>query len=321
MLQILKQHVAEKPTVSVKLLLHSKLAGMEPARDHFPLRASTLLKTDYEFCPREHALLDLGHGKPQGMFVGTALRHTFNHGKDTEKRVRNVYLRKEAIGQWKCRVCKYVHPLFGHCPDPAPCPKCGYKFHWEYIEPEFIDPFTDVQGHIDLLVKFPAKPKLHLTELKTMAPDEFKNLVAPLSEHRMRTSLYLQLTARSTWEHSDRVDTTEASILYISKGYGCKDDTLKPAGIKDMPMSPYKEFIIKRDDSLTVKHMAKAKVLKLWREDKNTQAMPAGICQNLMTPRAKACSSCQACYSGKFPSTLTWLENGKPRHQGKTVVE
>jgi hypothetical protein len=311
--------VQEKPKVSVKLLLHAKLAGVEPARTHFPLRASTLLKKDREFCPREHALLDMGLGKLHGEFVGTSLRHTFNHGKDTEKRVRNVYLRKEAVGLWKCRVCRHVHHIFGNCPDPAPCPKCGHKFHWEYVEPEFTDPDTMVQGHIDILLKFQQKPKLHMVELKTMAPDEFKTLAAPLAEHRQRTALYLQLTARSSWEHAQRVDTTEASILYISKGYGCKDNTLRDHGIKDMPMSPYKEFIIKRDDTLNVTALAKARVIKVWRDDK--QGMPAGICQSSMTPRAKTCSSCAACFSGKYPSTMTWLEKGKPRHEGKTVVE
>jgi hypothetical protein len=308
-----------KPKVSVKLLLHSKLAGVEPARKHYPLRASTLLKQDHPFCPREHALLDMGLGKLTGQFVGTSLRHTFNHGKDNEKRMRNVYLRNEAVGFWKCRVCKHQHHIFGGCPDPMPCPKCGYKFHWEYMEPEFTDPLTEVQGHIDLLLKFPQKAKLHLVELKTMSPDEFKTLAAPLAEHRQRTSLYLQLTARSTWEHAQRVDTSEASILYISKAFGVKDTTLRDQGIKDMPMSPYKEFIIQRDDNLNVSALNKARVLKVWRDDK--QGMPGGICSNSMIPRAKTCSSCPACFSGKYPSTMTWLENGKPRHPEKTVVQ
>lgn len=310
----------EKAKVSVKLLLHSKLAGVEAARAHYPLRASTLLKKETEFCPREHALLDLGKGKQLNQFVGTSLRHTFNHGKDNEKRVRNVYLRKEAVGPWRCRVCKFESPLFGFCPDPAPCPKCGHKFHWEYVEPEFVHPESGVQCHVDLLLKFPQKPKLHLVELKTMAPDEFKTLVAPLAEHRIRTAFYLQAVASSTWEHAQRIDTTEASILYISKAFGCKDDSLRNQGIKDAPFSPFKEFIIKRDDALNTKSLARAKVLRVFREGGKVD-MPAGICQNSMTPRAKACSSCVACFSGQYPSTTTWLENGKPRHDGKIVVE
>jgi hypothetical protein len=316
---ILKHY--EKPTVSVKHLLHSKLAGVEPPRKHSPLRASTLLKKGYEFCPREHALLDIGQGQMKGEFVGTSLRHTFNHGKDTEKRIRNVYLRNEAVGHWKCRVCKYVSPAFGHCPDPQPCPKCGYKFHWEYVEPEFDHPYYDVQCHIDLLVKFQQKPKLHLIELKTMAPDEFKDLVAPLADHRQRTAFYLQSVAESGLEMAQRIDSTESSILYVSKGYGCKDDTLKENGLKDMPMSPYKEFIIKRDDSLNEAALAKARVLKIWRENPNPQGMPGGICQSNTSPRAQKCSTCGACYSGKFPGTLTWSEKGKPRHPGKQLVE
>jgi hypothetical protein len=316
-MQALKYH--EKPSVSVKFLIHAKLAGVEPPRSHSPLRASTLLKTGHEFCPREHALLDLGLGKQQGEFVGTSLRHTFNHGRDTEKRIRNVYLRDTAVGQWKCRVCKYTRSDYGHCPDPNPCPKCGYKFHWEYVEPEFDHPYYGVQVHLDVLVKFPQKPKLHVTELKTMAPDEFKNLVAPLAEHRQRTVFYLQAVAQSGLELAQRIDTSEASILYVSKAFGCKDTTLKENGIKDMPFSPFKEFVIKRDDTLNLTPLAKARVLKVWRDTQ--EGMPAGICSNGLTPRAKACSTCAACYSGQHQGTLTWLEKGKPRHAGKTVVE
>jgi hypothetical protein len=316
-MQALKYH--EKTTVSVKHLIHSKLAGMEAARSHSPLRASSLLKKDYEFCPREHALLDLGQGFQKAEFVGTSLRHTFNHGRDTEKRIRNVYLRSDAVGQWKCRVCKFVRKEYGHCPDPNPCPKCGYKYHWEYIEPEFDHPKYGVQCHIDLLVKFPEKHKLHLTELKTMAPDEFKSLVAPLADHRQRTAFYLQAVAESGIELAQRIDTSEASIMYVSKAFGCKDTSLKDAGLKDMPFSPFKEFIIKRDDTLNATPLAKARVLKVWRDTK--EGMPAGICSNGLTPRAQSCSSCKACYSGKYPATLTWLEKGKKRHSDKQLVE
>jgi hypothetical protein len=312
--------VQEKPKVSVKLLLHAKLAGVEPARTHFPLRASTLLKKDREFCPREHALLDLGLGKMHGEFVGTSLRHTFNHGKDTEKRVRNVYLRKEAVGLWKCRVCRHVHHIFGNCPDPAPCPKCGHKFHWEYVEPEFTDPDTMVQGHIDILLKFQQKPKLHMVELKTMAPDEFKTLAAPLAEHRQRTALYLQLTARSSWEHAQRVDTSEASILYISKGYGCKDNTLRDHGIKDMPMSPYKEFIIKRDDTLNVTPLAKARVIKVWRDDK--QGMPGASARVIHDPKGQDVQLVRRVLLREIPEHNDMVGKGEapPRGQNRSRV-
>jgi hypothetical protein len=311
----------EKPAVSVKHLIHRKLAGMEPARPHFPLRASTLLKSGYEFCPREHALMDLQQGAPKAQFVGTSLRYTFDHGKDAEKRVRNVYLRQEAIGHWKCRVCKHIDSAFGHCPDPKPCPKCGFKYHWEYMEPEFDHPTTAVQCHIDALIKFPEKPKLHLVELKTMAGDEFKKLMAPLAEHKLRTSLYLQMVAESEWEGKQRVDTSEASILYISKAFGCKDEDLAKHKVKDAPFSPFKEFNVKRDDKLNAKTMARARVLKIWRDTgSDVKALPAGICKSTMDPRAKQCPTCVSCYGGKFPGTLTWPENGTAKHPGKTLV-
>ena len=310
----------EKAPVSVKHMIHRKLAGMEAPRPHRPLRASTLLKKGYEFCPREHALMDLGQSQIKAEFVGTSLRYTFDHGKDAEKRVRNVYLRQEAVGHWKCRVCKHVDPAFGHCPDPKPCPKCGYKFHWEYLEPEFDHAATEVQCHIDVLVKVPDRTKLHLLELKTMAGDEFKKLAAPLAEHKLRTNLYLQLIAQSDWEGTQRVDTSEASILYVSKAFGCKDEGLSIAKVKDAPFSPFKEFIIKRDDTLNEVTMARARVLKVWRDLPKPDGLPGGICQSTMDVRAKQCGACVACFSAKFPATLTWPESGVAKHPGKTLV-
>lgn len=310
----------EKSGVSIKHMIHRKLAGMESPRPHRPLRASSLLKKGYEFCPREHALMDLGKSKVKADFVGTSLRYTFDHGKDAEKRIRNVYLRDTAIGHWKCRVCKHVDPSFGHCPDPKPCPLCGYKFHWEYLEPEFDHPPTEVQCHIDILVKVPERPKLVLVELKTMAGDEFKKLAAPLSEHKLRTILYLQLIAQSQWEGTQRVDTSEASILYVSKAFGCKDEGLAAANVRDAPFSPFKEFTIKRDDSLNERTMAKARVLKVWRDLPKTDGLPGGVCKSIMEPRAKECAACSACFSGNFPATLTWPNAGTPQHAGKTIV-
>jgi hypothetical protein len=313
-LQILSS--LKKPAVSIKHLLHQKLAGYDEPRPHFPLRASDLLSTRGEFCPREHSLLDLGHGTKKGMFVGTSLRYTFDHGKDTEKRIRNQYLRHIAVGQWRCIVCNYLQTNFTKAPTTK-CPQCKYE-RWEYEEPTFSSPYSGIQGHIDMCAEV-GQPKLKLIELKTMAPDEFKSLIAPLAEHRARTSLYLDLAAESTWLPSDRVNTNEAVILYASKAFGIKDDSLKAAGIKDAAFSPFKEFTIKRDPDINKTAVGKARVLKQWREDK--KGMPCGVCANGLTKRAQGCATVGACFSGKFQSTLTWLVDGQPKHPGKTIVQ
>lgn len=305
------------PPVSVKNLIHAKLAGFEPPRPHFPLRASMLMSPRKgEFCPREHALLDVGAGTQKGDFVGTSLRITFDHGTDTERRIREKYLRHLAVGQWACGVCGYETPTHSHAPTHK-CPKCNW-LQWKYIEPRFEDKYTGISGGMDILLDV-GRPKLRIVELKTMSPDEFKDLKAPLAEHKFRTALYLHLADKSSSWISSRVDTTEANILYASKAFGIKDTSLASAGIKDAAFSPFKEYIAKPDLNLIRTSLNRARVLKVWRDDK-ALGFPAGICTNGLTKRAQQCSTCASCWSGKFPSSLTWEEQGKPRHEGKKLV-
>lgn len=306
----------KKEAVSIKQTLHKRLAGWEEPRAHFPLRASDLLKKDSEFCPREHALLDMKVAVKKGSFVGTSLRMTFDHGKDTEERIRNKYLRDMAVGTWTCGVCDFPLPQFGKAPR-CKCPTCGWE-NWRYDEPAFSSASTGIHGHIDILLDV-GSTKLRLVELKTMAPDEFKTLVAPLAEHKARTSLYLSLASESSWEPSKRVNTEEATILYVSKAFGIKDDSLRAAGIKDAAFSPFKEFTIKRDDTLITTPLAKARVLKIWRDNPKV-GLPCGVCVNGLSKRAQGCSVVSACWSGSYPSVLTWPVAGEARHPGKKVV-
>lgn len=307
----------KKPSFSVKNAIHSRVAGVEDPRPHFPLRASDLLKDDYEFCPREHAFMDMGHAKKRGSFVGTSLRMTFNHGHFMEDSIRNDYLRDIAVGNWTCGVCGKDFPLFGKAPK-VKCEHCGWGHQWKYKEPRFHDPETAVSGGIDLLMDVGSQ-KLMVLEVKTMAPDDFKKLIAPLAEHKARTTLYLKLIAKDPSGIAQRVNTDEARILYAAKSFGFKDETLKLAGIKDAPFSPFKEFTVTKSATINATPLNKAKVLKIWRD--NEKGMPCGICPNAFTKRAQHCPAGTACWSGKFPSTLTWTEGGQPRHPGKTLIE
>jgi len=304
------------PLPSLKFELHKRIAGWEDPRPHFPLRASDLLSTKTEFCPREHAFMDMGIATKKGQFVGTCLRMTYNHGSFMEREIRDKHLRDIVVGEWECSICKHVHPTFGKAPI-VKCPKCGWGGHWVYREPRFEDDYTGVSGGIDMLLEI-GQPKLLITEIKTIAPDDYKTLAAPLAEHRQRTSLYLKLAETSKWAASERVNTKSSKILYVTKSFGFKDETLKAAGIKDAAFSPFKEFQIDRNDDMLKTPLARARVLKIWRDDK--KGMPCGICANGLTKRAQGCSAVGACFSGKYQSTLTWAEDGKPRHPGKTLI-
>lgn len=309
-----------KRDYSIKNLIHSSLAGWEKPRPHGVIHASDLMKPK-EFCPREWAFLDLGVIKKQGEFLGTAMRITFDHGRDMEYRLRNEWIRDYAVGYWKCGVCGHVHEKFGKEPK-IPCPKCKWGHQWEYHEVRLMDKESGISGGIDLFVDVGAK-KLKLVEIKSMDKDEHKTLAAPLAEHKFRTALYLKLADHSGLPESDRIDQQEAVILYVSKSFGFKDESLAAAGIKDSPFSPFKEFPIQRNDALVETAVAKATALTKWRTLGGVQGesgLPCGVCSSALSKRATQCGAVTACFSGKYASTITWMENGVPKHQGKPFV-
>lgn len=320
-LKILKSLKAAK-SVSVKHMIHEALSGWKDPREHGVIHASDLMK-DKEFCPREWAFLDLGMVKKRAEFVGTALRVTFDHGRDLENHIRNDWLREFAVGNWSCGVCGHVHESFGKAPK-IKCPKCGWGHQWNYKEVRFEDAESGVSGGFDVLLSVPSSPKLLLVEIKSMAPDMLKKLEAPLAEHRFRTALYLDLVKRSSVPHSDLIDTSEATILYASRSFGFKDDSLKTAGIKDSPFSPFKEFkITNGDPSLLEASRAKAKVVTVWRKGLNEgkqAGFPCGVCPNPLSKRAQGCSAVAPCFSGKFMGTITWRVGGVALHPGKSIV-
>lgn len=312
-LKILKSF---KKEVSIKLLIHKNLAGWEPPRNHDTLHASDLMK-DLEFCPREFAFIQMGLAKKKGSFVGTALRITFDHGRDMEWRLRNEWLRDSMSGWWKCMVCGTRHTMFGKAPK-CKCGKCGVGHMWEYDEVNFVSPHSGISGAIDGMVDV-QEPKLRLLEIKSIDKDMFKKLEAPMAEHKFRTALYLRLAAESEMPQSERVNTGVAHILYVSKSYGFKDESMKGAGVSDSAFSPFKEFVVRRDDDLVATPVNKAKVYSAWKEQ--GIGMPCGVCVNGLTKRAQKCSAISHCFSGQHASTLTWLVNGTPAHAGKTVID
>jgi hypothetical protein len=268
---------------------------------------------DLEFCPREYALLDVTGKKKKDSFIGTSMRITFDHGRDLEYRVRNDWLRDVAVGNWECEVCLSVHPKFGKAPSTH-C-SCGYK-RWVYKESNFISKVCGVSGSIDIFVDVGEK-KLRLVELKSMDKDIHRTLLAPLAEHKFRTNLYLRLIEESGLAEAERINTDVAHILYVSKSFGFADDEAKNAGIPDAGFSPFKEFKIKRDDSLTDTPVNKAKTLLYFKESKK---MPAGVCHNGLCKRAQKCPVVTACFSGSYPASTTWTVEGSPLHPNKEVV-
>jgi hypothetical protein len=133
-------------------------------------------------------------------------------------------------------------------------------------------------------------------EIKSMDKDVFKDLHAPLSEHRQRTAFYLDLLSHSTWMDFDvKIQLDWAYVLYVCKGFGFKDDYEGRTGIADGMHSPFKEFKVKRADHTTLKTVYdKALAVKQFKKD---GLLPKRICPSISCKRAKWCTVKKTCFA------------------------
>jgi hypothetical protein len=272
------------PLRLIDLLLRD-VGGPEPARPVEELHASDLTHQDREFCPREVVLMrKLGVQHPE-RYIPHALRVTFDDGRDKQWRVNNNYLRPYMFGPWRCRRCDAVSDWSAQ-PKGAGCPTG--KHDWEYKEPEFRHP-SGFTGSIDGIVKF-SSAHYRMVEVKIMNVEDYKELVAPLAEHRVRTRLYLRLVAECPEDHTAKIDVSEAHLLYIARGHGLKGDRGQ--------ITPFKEYIVKRDDASVERYVRMAYAV--------SGPMPEGVCSDVMCKRAKVCPVRKPCFSGQYPAENFW---------------
>ena len=285
---------ANTPTRSIKFLLHKHLSGPETARPLSRIHASELTKPD-GLCARMYALSDVTKTKPKDGWLTTSEQVTFGMGRHLQDDVVNWFADMgKAVGHWRCVACNSLHEF---CKRPLGCKVCGTKV-FKPGEVRFESAKNGASCGIDTLLAL-GELKLRPVEIKTMDKDQFKALVAPLAEHRLRTNLYLRLIDESDSPWSNLVATDVATVLYVSKGgYGCADPQLKTWGLSD-GFSPFKEFDIQRHDADTNVLATTSKQVKDFRSGKI--GMPKGICTTAMSKRAIACPRKGVCFSGEYP--------------------
>jgi len=275
----------KEATESLVAFLDKRVSGFEPARSFKKIHMSDISKDGY--CPREVALLDVTNKSRKGQYISTALQVAFDNGNALHDLCRNKWLEFDVVGSWLCPMCRNTL-LFSKKPK-VKCNTCHAKL-WEYQEETFIDPLTKAQGSIDFFIDF-GTGKHVMCEVKSISKDDFKELKAPLAEHRVRTNLYLELLHRSENPHISHINLSSAKVLYISKGYGAKTDFGK--------VIPFREFNVEYDFKSAQPYFEKAAKVELFRA---SGIMPVGICPNSMVNRVKTCSVPQACWSGSYPA-------------------
>jgi hypothetical protein len=289
MLFISKILSKKQEDLSLIKMIDERLAGVEEQRTHKIVHISDLSRSD-GFCPREFAILDVTKKKPKGRYISSALRVAFDNGNALSDLCRNKWLEQDVVGDWKCGYCKRIVVEFSKKPKVA-C-KCGSRL-WQYNEVCIINPHNGATGSIDFLIDF-GLGKHTMIECKSMSRDMFDDLKAPLAEHRIRTQLYLLHWSQVAGPHAGKVDTERAIVLYISKGYGIKNEDF---GGKVLP---FKEFVVERDDAAVMPLYKRADAIYAFR--KNSGPMPSGICVSGLDSRAKSCPVALECFSGTYPA-------------------
>lgn len=262
------------------------------------LHASDVTKDD--FCPRYFALsLTLNH-TPKRRPSATCDQVVYAQGRLHATMVINWFAEMGfAWGNWLCVGCGCKRL---QCVRPTDCVTAGCRGQaFVYVETRIHSKESGISCGIDLFLALPGRKKLLAVEIKSYDKEKFKLLKMPLAEHRVRTSLYLRCLDEAADGWPDKVDVTEADILYVSKGgYGEKTTVpTKQWGFRDRAWSPFKTFTIKRDDALTEEYVQRALPVHKFRCD---GVMPSGICPHALATRAESCDLRAQCFSGKHPS-------------------
>lgn len=279
-------HKATRPKQSIISVLKQNLGGSKKGRSMDVLHASDVTK--YDFCPRRWALFALLDKDPPLETASTALDVTFRMGHLIESMVIEEWAGDAVIGDWRCRLCGEQRSMTSK---PKGCCHTGKKHWWQHLQTRVSAPNYGIQGGIDALFNIGA-PQLMVTELKTMNPVEFDQILTPLPEHRLRTNLYLKIVEESEHPHKEKICTSEARVLYISRGYG-------KLNAEWNEILPFKEFVVKRNDADLVEYLNRAAALHTFRQ---SGLMPNGICATALDKIAKSCSVCAQCFSGTYPA-------------------
>lgn len=284
------------PKTTVTEILKDVLSKPSPPRSIHNTHASDLTKPG--FCPRKVALLTKLKIEPKPESPGPAMRATFDVGDAYSTLVREKWMGTAAVGNWRCTGCGR---LWEFVAKPSVCTVCygaghhGHEIHYEEVR--FLHPTLKFSGGIDVFANVGAA-KLMLVEIKSIKAEgtgeTWETIKAPLAEHRQRTCLYLKLIADCDSPLKARINTEQAIVLYVSKGFGKK--------LSDqLGVLPFKEFVVDRDDSCLKEPLLKAQRMELFR---SKGILPPHQCTNPNQPEAKGCSVLAKCF-----------ENGGPQSQ------
>lgn len=143
---------------------------------------------------------------------------------DTVKKIASEGAPERVWGLWTCS-CKHLYhdepcTLSQIDPDDV-CPLCGTAAD-VYKEVPIFNEEYNIVGNPDLIMFLQEVNAFHVSELKSIAHEQWENLARPMPEHILQVVFYWWLMMEAGYRLTDRV-----SIVYITKGYQFKGDAQK----------------------------------------------------------------------------------------------
>lgn len=275
--------------------LHRHLAGYQEGRSKVPIHASDVTNQNREFCAREIVLYHVIKAKPADEFVTTSQNVTWGIGRDVESKMAHWFADLGmAVGDWKCLICSSLHKLQKR-PTVCPTHNCNSKL-FKHIEVRATDPVSGISCGLDVLVRRKGDLKLTIVECKTIKSDKFKDLVAPLAEHRARTRIYMHCAAADdNLKHLVRPEVS--SVIYVAKsGWGVFTPSNSKFSFKDGKYSPFREFEVTQDYTEIDEYLLSSKVA--WDRIKDPSLpIPSRICPTSFCKRAGECGVSGPCFT------------------------
>jgi hypothetical protein len=265
-------------------LLRKARFSVRPARKAGWTHVSDLVSK----CARKKAFIECGLVPPASSSLSLSESLTYAQGDAIHDVIKQRLARAGpalVYGKWRCSCgsLRVEEPCeLSRVDSSVTCEVCEGPAD-TYEEIDVRDEKLKIVGHPDVVLWLPELFSYYVVEIKSISPDQYKELVRPKPEHVLQVLFYWYLMALNGFSMVDQV-----SILYVTKGFTFRGD-------------PYKEFKVcvrtelsKLDDFLQeAKQIADAKA--------GGAFPPRLICASRLSPDAKVCEAASLCFSSTDP--------------------
>lgn len=198
--------------------------------------------------------------------IGRAVEDHVRKQVITSRQGNGVY------GVWICHCEQTQHT--GFKPE-ATCRLC-HRPLLTYKEPTLKDTTAMITGAPDLTLR--DRGFFYPTEVKSMNPDQFKDLDRPLPDHVAQVLMYQELYQRAGFQMHDNV-----VLLYVNKGFRW--------GSRDLV---YKEYHI--DGQTETARIIVRDLIELAERLASGRVAPRTLCSKPTNPTARSCEQCHLCF-------------------------